>query len=68
MVEATALLDREAGVEHALLVERLAHALPADKMRQHIRKPLILRRLTQAGGITLIGMGALTATLRRATP
>ncbi|MEL7213196.1 MAG: LysE family translocator [Pseudomonadota bacterium] len=48
-------------------INALAYALLADKMRQQIRKPLILRRLTQAGGLTLIGMGALTATLRRTT-
>jgi len=43
----------------------LTYALLADRMRQQIRKPWVMRRLTQAGGLTLIGMGALTATLRR---
>ncbi|WP_147125665.1 LysE family translocator [Shimia ponticola] len=43
----------------------LAYALLADRMRQQIRKPWVMRRLTQAGGLTLICMGALTATLRR---
>ncbi|MEM1302942.1 MAG: LysE family translocator [Pseudomonadota bacterium] len=45
----------------------LVYALLADRMRQQIRKPWVMRRLTQAGGVTLIGMGALTATLRRNT-
>lgn len=44
----------------------LAYALLADLMRRHISRPAVLRRLTQAGGITLIGMGAATAALRRA--
>lgn len=44
----------------------LAYALLADVMRAQISRPAILRRLTQAGGITLIAMGAATAALRRA--
>mgnify|MGYP000011729441 CR=1 FL=1 len=43
-----------------------AYALLADVMRSQISRPIIMRRLTQAGGITLIGMGALTATLKNA--
>ena len=48
-------------------INALAYALLADRMRAQIKKPLIMRRLTQAGGLTLIGMGAMTAALRRAT-
>ncbi len=44
----------------------LAYALLADRLRQRIQKPAVLRWLTRAGGATLIGMAALTATLRRA--
>ncbi|MEN8894354.1 LysE family translocator [Planktotalea arctica] len=44
----------------------LAYALLADLMRRQISQPKVIRRLTQAGGITLIGMGAATAMLRRA--
>lgn len=41
-----------------------AYALLADLMRSQISKPIIMRRLTQVGGATLIGMGAATATLK----
>ncbi|MBU2982937.1 LysE family translocator [Lentibacter algarum] len=44
----------------------LAYALLADKLRSVISKPSVLAWLTRAGGLTLIGMGVLTATLRRA--
>ncbi|WP_420566658.1 LysE family translocator [Thalassovita sp.] len=44
----------------------LAYALLADKLRERIRRPAVLRGLTRLGGVTLIGMGLLTATLRRA--
>lgn len=43
----------------------MIYALLADRMRMQIRKPWVMRRLTQAGGVTLIVMGALTATIRR---
>ncbi|MGH1578170.1 LysE family translocator [Planktotalea sp.] len=43
-----------------------AYALLADRLRTQISRPIVMRRLTQAGGITLIGMGAATAALRRA--
>ncbi|MEM1101836.1 MAG: LysE family translocator [Pseudomonadota bacterium] len=46
-------------------VNALAYALAADLMRARIARPSVIRRLTQAGGATLIAMGALTATLRR---
>ncbi|TNE67469.1 MAG: LysE family translocator [Rhodobacteraceae bacterium] len=44
----------------------LAYALLANRMRQRIQRPRVLRNMTRAGGIALLGMGALTATLRRA--
>lgn len=40
------------------------YALLADAMRNQISRPIVMRRLTQAGGLTLIGMGAATATLK----
>jgi homoserine/homoserine lactone efflux protein len=43
----------------------LAYALLADQMRGRIAKPATLRHLNRCGGITLIGMGVLTATLGR---
>lgn len=46
----------------------LAYALAADHLRQRIARPGVLTWLTRAGGVTLIAMGALTATLRRAAP
>lgn len=48
-------------------INALAYALLADRLRQMIARPGILAWLTRAGGVTLIGMGVLTATLRRAT-
>ena len=44
----------------------LAYALLADRMRVRIRRPATLRLLNRTGGVALIGMGALAATLRRA--
>jgi homoserine/homoserine lactone efflux protein len=44
----------------------LAYALLADQMRARIAKPATLRRLNRGGGLALIGMGVLTASLRRA--
>lgn len=43
----------------------LIYALAADKLRQTIRKPQVITWLTRSGGVALIGMGVLTATLRR---
>ncbi|MEM1236671.1 MAG: LysE family translocator [Pseudomonadota bacterium] len=48
-------------------VNALAYALAADAMRARLARPSVIHRLTQAGGVTLIAMAALTATLRRAT-
>ncbi|MFW2587752.1 LysE family translocator [Sagittula sp. SSi028] len=45
----------------------LAYALAADRLRGWITRPAALTWITRAGGATLIAMGALTATLRRAT-
>ncbi|WP_223421765.1 LysE family translocator [Tateyamaria pelophila] len=45
----------------------LAYALLADKMRGMIGRPSVITWLTRAGGTTLVAMGILTATLRRAT-
>ncbi|MFY9210573.1 MAG: LysE family translocator [Aestuariivita sp.] len=44
----------------------LAYALLADRLRQTIGRPSVITWLTRAGGSTLIGMGLLTASLRRA--
>lgn len=44
----------------------IAYALLADKLRQRIEKPAVMRWLTRAGGATLVAMAALTASLRRA--
>jgi len=44
----------------------LAYALLADRLRQTIRRPTVITGLTRAGGLALISMGVLTATLRRA--
>lgn len=44
-----------------------AYALAADKLRQTIRKPSVITWLTRGGGVALIAMGALTATMRRST-
>ena len=44
----------------------LAYALAADRLRKWIARASALTWLTRAGGATLIGMGVLTATLRRA--
>ncbi|MGJ5619286.1 LysE family translocator [Sulfitobacter sp. MF3-043] len=43
----------------------LAYALLADRLRRVIGHPSIITWITRAGGAALIGMGVLTATLRR---
>ena len=45
----------------------LAYALAADRLRRVIARPSVLTWITRAGGATLVAMGVLTATLRRAT-
>ena len=49
-------------------INALAYALLADKLRRTIGRPGVITWLTRAGGATLVGMGVLTATLKRATP
>ncbi|MDA7428505.1 LysE family translocator [Primorskyibacter aestuariivivens] len=44
----------------------LAYALLADRLRNMIARPGVIPWITRAGGATLIGMGVLTATMRRA--
>lgn len=48
-------------------INALAYALAADRLRRVIARPSVLTWITRAGGATLIAMGVLTATLRRAT-
>jgi threonine/homoserine/homoserine lactone efflux protein len=43
----------------------LAYALAADRLRQTIRRPGVITWLTRSGGVALITMGILTATMRR---
>lgn len=45
----------------------MIYALLADRMRQRISQTKTLRFVNRLGGLTLIGMGLLTVTLRRAT-
>ncbi|WP_415403795.1 LysE family translocator [Tateyamaria sp. SN3-11] len=45
----------------------MVFALAANALRTRITRPRVQTWLTRAGGSTLIGMGILTATLRRAT-
>ncbi|MEO1493811.1 MAG: LysE family translocator [Pseudomonadota bacterium] len=43
----------------------LAFALLADRLRRQIKRPAVLTWLGRAGAATLIGMGVMTAALRR---
>lgn len=45
----------------------LAYALAADRLRQVIARPSAIAWITRAGGLALISMGLLTATLRRSS-
>lgn len=45
----------------------LLYALLADRLRSTIRRPTVLTWMTRCGGAVLVGMGIMTATLRRAT-
>ncbi|MEM1431789.1 MAG: LysE family translocator, partial [Pseudomonadota bacterium] len=45
----------------------LAYALLADRLRARLASPTAIRWLTRSGGVALMGMGAATALLRRAT-
>jgi len=44
----------------------LAYALLADRMRVRIGRPGVIAGLSRAGGVALVGMGVMTAALRRA--
>lgn len=44
----------------------LAYALLADRMRARIGRPGVIAGLSRAGGVALVGMGVMTAALRRA--
>jgi threonine/homoserine/homoserine lactone efflux protein len=48
-------------------INALVFALAANAMRRQITRPTLLRWITRGGGATLIAMGVLTSTLRRAT-
>lgn len=48
-------------------INALAYALLADRLRRTIGRPAVITWLTRAGGATLVAMGILTATLKRAT-
>ncbi|MEM7075146.1 MAG: LysE family translocator [Pseudomonadota bacterium] len=48
-------------------INALAYALAADRLRNIIARGSVIAWITRAGGATLIGMGILTATVRRAT-
>ncbi|MAZ21807.1 LysE family translocator [Roseovarius sp.] len=43
----------------------LAIALLADRLRSTIRRPSVITWLTRSGGMALVAMGVMTATLRR---
>lgn len=43
----------------------LAFALLADRLRVTIRRPSVITWLTRSGGLALVAMGVMTATLRR---
>lgn len=46
-------------------INALAYALLADRLRRVIGRPRVVTGLTRAGGLALIGMGVMTAVLRR---
>lgn len=46
-------------------INALLYALLADRLRQQIRRPVILKWMNRFGGTALIGMGAMTASLTR---
>ncbi|WP_299349748.1 LysE family translocator [uncultured Shimia sp.] len=48
-------------------INALAYALLADRLRSRMSRPAVMRGLTRLGGVTLMGMGFMTAMLRRAT-
>ncbi len=48
------------------LVNALAYALAADRLRAQVRKPAVLRGMNRAGAACLVGMGAATVALSHA--
>jgi threonine/homoserine/homoserine lactone efflux protein len=48
------------------VLNALFYALLANRLRTHIRRPFVLTWMTRIGGSVLVGMGVLTATLRKA--
>ena len=48
-------------------VNALTFALLADRLRMTIKRPSVITWLTRSGGVALVGMGVMTATLRRAS-
>ncbi len=46
-------------------VNALAYALMADRLRRYVARPGFITNITRVGGLTLIGMGLVTAFLRR---
>ncbi len=48
-------------------INALAYALLADRLRRVIAQPSVITWITRAGGVTLMGMGLLTAAMRRPT-
>ena len=47
-------------------INALAYALLADRLRRTIGRPGVITWLTRSGGVALIAMGVMTASLRRA--
>ncbi|WP_299141376.1 LysE family translocator [uncultured Tateyamaria sp.] len=71
-IQADAAFAPQAGILIATFVtiagiNALVFAMAANAMRARITRPNFQMWLTRAGGATLIGMGLLTATLRRST-
>ncbi|MEM7596456.1 MAG: LysE family translocator [Pseudomonadota bacterium] len=46
-------------------VNALSYALLADRLRQTIKRPNVITWFTRGGGVALIGMGIMTALVRR---
>jgi threonine/homoserine/homoserine lactone efflux protein len=47
------------------VINALAYALLADRLRQTIKRPNVITWLTRSGGVALVGMGIMTALIRR---
>lgn len=45
----------------------LAYPLTADRLRQTIGRPSVITWLTRGGGVALVGMGIMTAAIRRSS-